>query len=362
MKLLTKYILKQFFTILLFSITSFVVLFLIIDIFEDISLFVDKTVNFAVVISYFLSKVPFILFLSLPIAVMLATMISLGLMGKNLELVAIKACGQSHTFIVAPIIISAFIISIFSFFGNEFFVPWASRQTEAIRSEKILKEEKKMSPEIQLNKIWVKSQNTIYYIDKFFPEEARIAGITIYTFDDDFHLQKRTMAEDALWIKNRWEFHKVIEYDFTIPDSTPSNRYHVRYLGISETPEDFMLVFEKSTVKMSYNELKRYINRLREDGYDTTRYEVDLASKLSYPLVSLLMAIIAVPFALMVGRKGGIASGVTISFALSFLYWIIYSICVSLGHGGTLPPLVAAWTANILFLITGGYMFITVRS
>jgi lipopolysaccharide export system permease protein len=133
-------------------------------------------------------------------------------------------------------------------------------------------------------------------------------------------------------------------------------------MSLSETPEDFMIVFAENTEQMSYRQLKKYIIKLNADGYDTTTYQVDLMSKLAYPFANFIMVLISVPFAIIIGRKGGIAASVVVAFAIAFLYWITYSICVSLGYAGTLPPLLAAWTANILFIIGGSYMFLSVRT
>ena len=362
MNILTKYIVKQFVSTLLLSLGAFVALFLIVDIFEVIGTLIDNPVSFGVVLLYFLTKIPYMLFLTLPMAVMLATLISLGLMGKNLELVAMMSSGVSHVFIIKPVLIIAAGLSLFSYFGNEYVVPQSNSYNEYIKAVKIEKENIGPGAELRLDKIWVRNGNTIYNIDRFMPQDNTIEGITIYIFDDRFQLKERIIAQKAVWRNGRWVFYNVVENDFTSSSSFSTNKYPIRYLSITETPDDFKIVFEKKTEKMSYRELSAYINKLGENGYDTTRYRTDLQGKLSYPLVSLIMALIATPFALMVGRKGGLATGVVISFAVSYLYWVVYSLCISLGHGGTLPPIVAAWTANVLFSIGGGYMFLTVRS
>lgn len=362
MNLITKYIVKQFLSILLISIGAFVALFLIVDIFEVIGTFIDHPTSFGVIVVYFMTKIPYVLFLTLPMAVMLSTLIALGLMGKNLEIVAMMSSGISHVFIIRPVLIIAAVLSLLSYFGNEYVVPPANAYNEYVKNIKISGEKITLSPEYQLNKIWVRDEHSIYNVERFLPKENVIEGITIYTFDDNFRLVERIIAERAVWKDDRWVFYNVVENDFNTSRSFSTNKYPIRYLSIRETPEDFAIVFEKSAEKMSYRELSAYIKKLTENGYDTTRYRVDLQGKLSYPLVSLIMALIATPFALMVGRRGGLAAGVVIAFGFSYLYWMVYSLCISLGHGGTLPPIVAAWAANVLFSAAGGYLFLTVRS
>jgi lipopolysaccharide export system permease protein len=362
MKILTRYVLKQFFAAFILSITAFIALFLIVDIFENIGKFVDNPVPVSIILAYFLSKIPFMLFISIPLSVMLSALVSIGLMGKNLELVAIRTSGLSHLFIVKPLLIIAIIISFVSFFGDEYVVPKANRLTVYLDQVKIKKKIIEIKPEYQLDKIWVKRGNTIYYIDRYHPEIEMLEGITIYKFNDDFQLEKRFIAEKGYWKGDDWEFHNVIENDFPAFGPFSTEKYEVLSLGIAEKPEDFKIVFEETTENMSYRELSRYIKALKKDGYNASRYKVDLMAKVSYPMVNFILVLLAIPFAIMVGRRGGIASSVVIAFTFAFLYWIVYSTCLSLGHAGTLPPILAAWTANVLFTIGGVYLFLTVTS
>lgn len=362
MKILTKYIVKQFILYLLLSIAAFSVLILIVDIFDNIGNLLKNPVPFDLVVLFFLSKLPYVLFLTLPMAVMLATFISLGLMGRNLETIAMMSGGVSHVFIIRPVLIVAALLSIVSYLGNEYVVPKANSYNQYVKDVKIKK--KQIGPGVQyrLDKIWVRNGNTIYNIDRFIPQDSTIEGITIYTFDDGFQLKKRVIAERALWKDGRWVFYNVVENEFAGTSSFSSMKYPIRYLAISETPDDFKIAFEKNAEKMSYRELSIYAANLEKKGYDITRYKVDLQAKLSYPLVCLIMSLIATPFALIVGRKGGLGTGVVITVCIGYLYWVIFSLCVALGHGGTLPPVVAAWAANVLFAIGGGYLLLTIRS
>lgn len=362
MKILTKYIIKQFLFYLLMSMVAFVALFLIVDIFENMGKLIKNPVSFDLVVIYFLTKIPYVLFLTLPMAVMLSTLISLGLMGRNLEIVAMMSSGVSHVFVIRPVLIIAAVLSLLSYFGNEYVVPQSNSYNQYINDVKIRKKQVGPGAEYRLDKIWVRDDNTIYNIDRFSPQDNTIEGITIYTFDDRFQLKERIVADRAVWKGGRWVFYNVIENDFTGTGSFSTMKYPIRYLAISETPDDFKIAFEKGTEKMSYRELSVYAENLERKGYDTTRYRVDLHAKLAYPLAILIMSLIATPFALMVGRRGGLGTGVVISVIVGYLYWVVFSLCVALGHGGTLPPIIAAWTANVLFAIAGGYLLLTIRS
>lgn len=362
MSILTRYITGQFLYILFLTVASFVVLFLIVDIFEDMNKIIGYQVTLMTAIWYFATKIPYMLFISLPLAVMLATLISLGLMSKNLELIAMRASGIGYMSIIMPIIACSLFISVLAFFGDEYIVPESNRINEYINTVKIKNDELSLKSEYQEDKIWIRRGNTIYYVGHFVPEKSEIVDFVILEFDDSFKLKRRLMAERASWNGTIWRCYNIVENTYDQSGRFETNKYEVKLVSLSETPEDFMVVFTENTDQMSYRKLKGYIRKLHADGYETTKYQVDLMSKLAYPFANFIMVLISIPFAIIIGRRGGIAASVVVAFAIAFLYWVTYSICISLGYAGTLPPLLAAWTANILFIIGGSYMFLSVRT
>jgi lipopolysaccharide export system permease protein len=112
---------------------------------------------------------------------------------------------------------------------------------------------------------------------------------------------------------------------------------------------------------MSFSEIKNFIQDIKKQGYSSTAYEVDMHAKISYSFINIIIALLGIPFALRIGRSGGMAMGIAISIAMGFFYWTFFAFCLSLGKGGVLPPVVAAWVANLAFGFLGLYMFLHVR-
>jgi lipopolysaccharide export system permease protein len=129
---------------------------------------------------------------------------------------------------------------------------------------------------------------------------------------------------------------------------------------LNKKPEDFQQIAVKSS-EMTATNLRSYINQLTSDGFDSTRYQVDLRAKEAFPFVNFMMILLGIPFALKDNRSAGLARGITISLCIAFFYWLVFSVTVSLGHIGALPPWLAAWSANILLLIIGSYLFLSIR-
>ena len=118
---------------------------------------------------------------------------------------------------------------------------------------------------------------------------------------------------------------------------------------------------ESDSDEMNYAELRTYIQKIQASGYDATRYLVDLYSKLSYPLLNVIMVLIGIPFALKTGRSGGVALSIGISVMLGFLYGIVFYVFISFGKSGVLPPVLACWIPTLLFGLAGIFTLMSVR-
>jgi lipopolysaccharide export system permease protein len=173
-------------------------------------------------------------------------------------------------------------------------------------------------------------------------------------------LIRRIDANTARWLNKKWYFYDVSSRSFENGGEVGMERWHEKIISIPETPDDFKIV-EKSADEMSYAELKSYIKKIRAEGYDATKYQVDMHAKLAFPFAVIIMPLLGVPFAIRTGRERGIVRGIGISIIISFAYWIILSIALSLGHNSTLPPIISAWISNFIFLMIGIYMLLNVK-
>jgi lipopolysaccharide export system permease protein len=146
------------------------------------------------------------------------------------------------------------------------------------------------------------------------------------------------------------------------PDAFPTlERKTSTTMELPEKPSDFKAV-QKDTDEMGYVELRNYIQKLSSEGYDVSRYRVDMYGKIAFPMVSIIMAVIGISFSLRSERSGGVAAAIGVGIVIGFSYWIVYALALSLGRSMALPPLLGAWTANILFAAAAAFMFSRVRT
>ncbi len=358
MKIIYRHVIKEYLRILSIALLSFVAIYLIVDFFERLNMFVKNKAPIELMISYFLLKVPYIIFQTLPVAVLLATLLTIGIMSKNNEVTAMKSCGISVYMIAMPLILLSLLIAGFSFVTSEYITPYTNQRVAEIKNKV-----KGRKPKSVRNNIWYSGKDTIYNIRYYDIKTGTLNGVTVMNFDKDFNIKKRMDGKRAEFIDGKWVLKDITMWEFSNIEGVPKTvvvKLKENVMSLTETPESFKEVRKKAE-EMSYSELKQFIAKLRSDGYEADEYIVDLQAKLSLPFISVIMTIIGIPFALTRQRAGSLAVGIGLSIVIGFCYWITLAFSLSLGHVGVLPPLVAAWVSLFIFLMVGGYMFSTIR-
>ena len=348
MRILSRYIAREFLKFLFLWTASFFLIFFVVELLERIDNVIVYKAPLYLILEYFIYTIPQFLSQTLPFATLLAALITLGVLARSNEVVAIKAHGMSTYRIILPLVALAAVVTAFIFLCNETIVPLAARRSSYVWSVKIKKEEERAF--FKLNKIWYRGDEAIYNIQLLDPKQDLLKGVTIYRFDEAFNLHQRIDAREARWNGETWTFYQVAVRDFLPEGEVLTKIYKQRDIPLPERPENFQKGM-KEPDEMTYRELKGYVAELRDKGYDPTRYVVDLHTKLAFPFLTLIMVLMGSPLALAAGhgRGGGIAQGVGISIVIGFVYWVVFAISVSMGHAGIFPPLIAAWAPNLLF-------------
>jgi lipopolysaccharide export system permease protein len=171
----------------------------------------------------------------------------------------------------------------------------------------------------------------------------------------------RIDAELAEWKEEKWVFSNVLVTTFNGGNFPSFSRLATKVIPLTEKPSDFKTIQEDAE-KMGYVELRKYIKKIREEGYDASRYLVDMYGKIAFPCVSIILAIIGISFSLRSERSGGLTQSMGTGIVIGFSYWFVYAFSLSLGRSGTIPPLLSAWLANIIFSIAAGFLFLRVKT
>ncbi|MBI4384910.1 MAG: LPS export ABC transporter permease LptG [Nitrospinae bacterium] len=360
MMILKRYVLKKFVQVYLLTISGFVCIFLLIDFFERADEFVVRKALWEDWVGYYLYKVPLIFSYMAPQAVLLATVVTLTAFARNNEFTAMKACGIGVTGITMPILAAAVVVAGIVLASNEYVMPSATEKMNYIFQVKVRHAQDK-GP-VERDKLWFRSANgTIWNIDYFDPERALMKKVSVFLYNGRRAVEQRIDATAAFWNGREWEFLDGYVRDFSPTGLSRTEYFKNRVFPAPESPADFKKV-QKKPEEMSAREMYRVIQAESTMGKDTEKKWVDLHRKLSYPFMSVILGLIGIPLSLRTSRTGGVLFCVAVSLAVGLAFSFIYALGISLGHGGTFGPLLAAWGPLLLFGSLGFYMILTLDS
>jgi lipopolysaccharide export system permease protein len=358
LKLLDKYILKEFLRFFVITFLSLIALFLIVDFFEKIRMFLSNNASISQMSSYFICSIPMIISYILPPAVLLTTLMTFSSLSKFSEITAMKANGINIYRISLSVIIFSLIMAVVFFYFSELIKPASVQKTEHI--VKIEVQKRKMSGFFKQNEIWYHGENAIYNFKMFDINKNILRGVTINYLNPDYTLASRIDAQRAEWKNDKWIFYNLLTTRFA--ENNPVLEWSKeKIINIPEKPGDFN-VMQKDVDEMGYFELRKYVKKIQLEGYDATKYLVELQGKIAFPFVILIMVFIAVPFSLRSERSGGIMQSIGIGIFIGFSYWIVHAFFMSLGRSEILPAILAAWTANILFGAAAVFLFSKIKT
>lgn len=354
--LIQKYVLSAFISVFFICLFASVGLFLVFDLFERMDLFIRESVTFTQALNYLLYKTPLILQFMMPVATLVATLFAVGRLSQLSEITAMRAIGSSLFYILKPLLALGLLLSVIMFINGETIVPNATQKLEKIYHLDIKKKAEKGA--FSRSNFWHREKNKFYNFGLYDSKTVSLKSITIYELDKNFSLDFRTEAKEATWGGDSnigWTMTDVIETSIDSKGAFNSSTFKQTPLIINQTPED-LYKLERNADTLSYFELKNYIEKLSSEGVPVTNYLVDLASKISFPLINLIVILISFPLALTPARSGNLSLNFAIGVLIGFGYYVIHAISVSFGNAELIPITAAAWTANILFLCLGGYL------
>jgi lipopolysaccharide export system permease protein len=358
--LLDDYVLRDFFIYLGMILSAFLVLLLVFTLFELLSDILRNQTPFIVVVEYLLNVTPYLLYSVAPLIMLLAVLITFGLMNRSNEITAIKATGTSIYRIVTPVLIAAALLSTGLFFADQFYLPHTNKRQEALHNEI-----KGKPPQTYLrpDRRWIFGQhNDIYYYQFFDADRDQFANLTIFQIDPvSFDITQRIHAERAHWSESmdRWIFEQGWQRSLNGPAIAGYRTFDVStFPEISEAPSYFKKEVKQYS-EMNYEELRRYIRDLQQSGFDVVRLRVQLNKKLSFPLITLIMAVLAVPFSMSAAKKGAI-TGVAVAVSIAVVYTVVTRLFEAMGDLSQLPPALAAWSPDLIFALVGAYLILKI--
>lgn len=356
-KILTRYISLELVKIFLLCFVALEVIYGVIDSVEKIKDFLSHHAPIGLMAQYFAYRFLIVSFRVLPMAGLLATLLTLGILSKNMELTAIRAAGISLVKATKPFLALGAIISLLSLALSYQAIPAAYRMTDYIKDVRI-DAGRSGDIAIELDNVWFRhGTHDIYGAHRIHNRGKDIDDVVQYHVDKGFHLVWQIQARQLLYRDGRWYFEGGRRVSFANDGTLKIATFNRLASRLKRSPEDF--TYEKTRLRhLSYPELKRYIALLKESHLPVQAFEVAGNGMVAFPLAAFLMILMAIPFGIREGRQVGITKGFGISLLLSMAYWIIYSLGLALGTGGVLAPWISAWFANIIVFAASMIQFL----
>ncbi|HTH23687.1 MAG TPA: LPS export ABC transporter permease LptF [Vicinamibacterales bacterium] len=365
--LLDIYIAKQYLRILTMTTIGMLGLFYI-STFIDMSdkLFKGQT-SIGMIVEFLFWSTPEFLSYIIALAVLLSALVTVGLLTKNSELIVMRACGISLYRTALPMVAFALAGSVMLFGMEERVLATANQRADRLKH--IIRTGQPQTFGV-LNRKWiVGNDGQVYHYQYYDPRKRELNSLSVFEFDPQTHaLKSRMFVNRATYDPDRepqgeipkWALDRGWKREFD--PKTQANPFTAfDHVGARFEAADYFVTEAREPELMNFGQLRRYITELKASGYNVLDHEVGLHRKIAFPFVTLVMTLIAVPFAVTTGRRGAMY-GIGVGIVLALVYWTMISIFAAFGQGGLIDPALAAWAPNLIFGAAAVYLLLTVRT
>ena len=362
MGILFWYILRHYTKILVMCITGLTSIYLIIDFFENLRRFLHHDAEFSFMLMYFFFKIPAISFKLAPFAALMATLLAIGLLNKNNEITAMRSCGFSLLYVIAPFLSVTALVTVLLLGCTAILIPLGNAEAERIKTVDIQKKPQPLA--FTAENLWLRIQNnSMMNVKKISPDGTTLHSIFLYRLDSDFQLDQVLSAETVDYSSGGWTLKTVVQRDM-IPNGPVKISQHAHLpLELSLTPDDLKIWISLEPEHMMLDQLWNHIQHLKNEGHNVAIFLTDYWGKISLSFVVLIMTILGVSLGLLGlgSRRPNVTKSIGQALGFSFLFWASHSVGIALGHSGALPPIIAGWIASLLFLSVSLNFFLKIR-
>ncbi|WP_417915205.1 LptF/LptG family permease [Candidatus Electronema sp. JM] len=357
MNLLNRYILRQFAKNILLLVLSFIAIYILIDFFEKIDNFVEKGKPMALVAKFFLLSIPFVVEQMGPVCILLAGVVTLGVLNHSNELTALKAGGVSLRKIIMPVIAAGAAATLFLLALSQFVLPRTAAQTSKIWYREV----KGHMPLgiYRSGRYYYQGDSNFYSFARPDPSKTEFGFFSHASWNKQYELQALVAAEYAVWQNGEWMLYNGQVQFAEGKGAFRTEVFDVRSFPFKEKPADFFLPKLRSS-EMSILELYREARRGKQSREEQAAAWADFYGRVSYILLGLPLLLLGLPLLLMVYRKWGrdLSLAVPVSCGMAFACWGIWAILQSLAKAAYFNPLAAALSVHLLVGLSGLFLLL----
>lgn len=359
-RLLDRYVSRRYLSVAVLSFIGLLVLYYIGTLVDQSERLFKGEASTAMLIAYFYHSTPQFIVHVAPMATLVAVLATIGGLTRTGELTVMRACGVSLYRVGLPLIVLALVWSGGLFMLDDRVLAQANRRAEALGDQIRGTSSHTTSPIANTNWRVDRDGRLLYYLAFDIPNRT-LKGLSIYTpTAEGERFASHTFVTRAVYANGVW--HGADGWAQSFPEPTRSVRtaFESRVLKL-DPPEDFSGVHNQASDLMTYGELRHHVDDLEAAGLQVTDSQVELARRLAFPFVTIVMTVLGIPFGVSTGKRGALY-GVGLALLLGAGYWVVDAFFVALGQAGLLAPWLSAWAANLLFVALALYAVFTVRT
>ena len=357
--IIDRYLVREYLAFMGIGLAVAAALFIVVDLVKTLDKYLRVKPPLMYILEHFAYRLPAALHDGLPVVMLVATIFLFLTLSRYHELTALKAAGVSLYRVSAPVLGVGFLVAIGAGLFQELALPVLNERGDEVDRVKIRGQAPRHLQTRQ--RLWVRSADTRFYrVELLNPATNDLHGVTILELDRDFRLTGRLDARRAHWTSAGWELSEGAYREIADDGKVQTVPFGRTALDLKEDLDDFLRI-QKPVSTMSFWELRDYIAQLEAAGFQIRKYLVELYSKMSFPLVNLVMVLVAIPFALQ-SPRGGRLVGIGLAIMIMAGYLVVHYVALAFARADLLPPLIAAWTANVIFMGIGVSLLLRART
>lgn len=353
MNTIDRYILAEFGRIFVLCMATLIAFYEMVVFMDYVGYFVKFHATGDMIFRYMLFKIPMALFHVTPICVLVASLLCMATLSRHGEITAMMACGWSLFRISLPVIAISMLIGSLAYLDSEHMFHLAAKETHRIYHQEIRKEQK--TSLFMRDSFWYKSKNgDLWNIGHVNSRKRELHGVSIFHLNEQRRrISKVTDIESIRHVKNGWLYSGYNEKIFDNKGNFTDKNYPDKVFPEETIDSSDFLTVKVRPEEMNQKEIGRYVEDLKSKGYEYAKYEVEKYAKTAFPLISVVMPLIAIPMGIRSSRKGGVMLSIGVALAIGGLFWFVFSMGLAFGRAERLPPLLSAFGAHILFASFG---------
>ena len=362
MSILFRYLLREYAKIFTMCFAGLMTIYLVIDFFEKVRRFLRYDVNWLDVLVYFALKTPAISLQIVPLAILMATLLTFAMLSRGHEITAMRSCGISLFRITFPFLVFATGISLVLLLFSSTVIPLAASKSEEIRTTRI--EKKSPAAAVILKQPWTRvGADSLMHVTSVSVGGELLGNVRLFQFNRNFQLVDMTEADEARYQDSTWTLYQGRHRQFPPDGVMLTTVFDHQAIVLTLIPDDFTTWLAGDSEMMTFHDIRAYSRRRHQEGSQAARLQTDYYSRIAFPFVAVIMVLVGIALSLRrSGTRGGsMAIGIGQALAVGFCFWTTHSIAIALGRGGVLTPLIAGWMANLLFMSVGLYLMLKVR-